>query len=110
MVQEDVMKYLCLVIYDEKKLEAMSKSELEALDIEGLAFDDSPRKSGHLVAAADPLQPIIPISNDPCSGWRSASKPLTCARKNSSLIGSGQAPSLFQSASAPPPGDLQAGA
>ena len=56
MVQEDVMKYLCLVIYDEKKLEAMSKSELEALDIESLAFDDSLRKSGHLVAA-DPLQP-----------------------------------------------------
>src|SRR5437016_6484340 len=50
------MKYLCLVIYDEKKLEAMSKSELEALDIESLAFDESLRKSGHLVAA-DPLQP-----------------------------------------------------
>ena len=50
------MKYLCLVIYDEKKLEAMSKSELQALDIESLAFDESLRKSGHLVVA-DPLQP-----------------------------------------------------
>jgi hypothetical protein len=51
------MKYLCLVVYDEKKLEVMSKSELEALDAESLAFDDSLRKSGHLIAA-DPLQPI----------------------------------------------------
>jgi hypothetical protein len=55
-VQEGVMKYLCLVICDEKKLEAMSKSELEALDVESLEFDESLRKSGHLVAA-DPLQP-----------------------------------------------------
>ena len=56
------MKYLCLVIYDEKKLEAMSKSELEALDIESLAFDESLRKSGHLVAA-DPLQPTSATDN-----------------------------------------------
>jgi Family of unknown function (DUF6596) len=48
---------------------------------------------------------LAPISN--CSDWRSASKPLTCARKNSSRTGSGQAPRLFQSASAPPPGGLQ---
>lgn len=51
------MKYLCLVIYDEKKLEVMSKSELEALEVESLAFDEALRKSGHLIAA-DPLQPI----------------------------------------------------
>jgi hypothetical protein len=50
------MRYLCLVVFDEKKLEAMSESELKALDVESLAFDESLRKSGHLVAA-DPLQP-----------------------------------------------------
>ena len=31
------MKYLCLVAIDEKKLEAMSKSESDALDAESLA-------------------------------------------------------------------------
>ena len=51
------MKYLCLVVYDEKKLEAMSKAELEALEVESLEYDESIRKSGHLIAAG-PLQPI----------------------------------------------------
>jgi hypothetical protein len=51
------MKYLCLVVFDEKKLEAMSKAELEALEMESLEFDESMRKSGHLIAAG-PLQPV----------------------------------------------------
>ena len=51
------MKYLCLVVYDEKRLEAMSKAELEALEVESLEYDESIRKSGHLIAAG-PLQPI----------------------------------------------------
>jgi len=45
------MKYLCMVIVDEKKLNAMSDSELQALDDESLAFDDTLRKRGHLLAA-----------------------------------------------------------
>ena len=45
------MKYLCMVIVDEKKLNAMSESELQALDDESLAFDDTLRKRGHLIAA-----------------------------------------------------------
>jgi hypothetical protein len=45
------MKYLCMVIVDEKKLNAMSESELQALDDESLAFDDTLRKRGHLLAA-----------------------------------------------------------
>lgn len=32
-VQGGAMKYLCLVVFDEKKLEAMSKAELEALEV-----------------------------------------------------------------------------
>jgi hypothetical protein len=45
------MKYLCMVFYDEKKLEALSASEWQALDDESLAHDDALRKSGHFIAA-----------------------------------------------------------
>jgi len=45
------MKYLCMVFYDEKKLNAMSESESQALDDESLAYDDALRKGGHFVAA-----------------------------------------------------------
>ena len=45
------MKYLCMVFYDEKKLNAMSESESQALDDESLAYDDALRKRGHFVAA-----------------------------------------------------------
>lgn len=51
------MKYLCLVICDEKKLEALSESESNALDRESLAYDDELRKSGHFIAA-QALQPV----------------------------------------------------
>jgi hypothetical protein len=45
------MKYLCMVFYDEKKLNALSESESQALDDESLAYDDTLRKHGHFVAA-----------------------------------------------------------
>jgi hypothetical protein len=45
------MKYLCLVYYDEKNLDALSKSEFDALVGESLDYDDALRKSGHFVAA-----------------------------------------------------------
>jgi hypothetical protein len=45
------MKYLCMVFFDEEKLNAMSASELQALDDESLAYDDSIKKRGHLLAA-----------------------------------------------------------
>jgi len=45
------MKYLCLVFYDEKNLNALSESDLQALDDESLAHDDVLRKRGQLVAA-----------------------------------------------------------
>jgi hypothetical protein len=45
------MKYLCMVFYDEKKLNALSESESQALDDESLAYDDTLRKGGHFVAA-----------------------------------------------------------
>ena len=45
------MKYLCMVIIDEKKLDAMPESDLQALVDESLDYDDTLRKSGHFVAA-----------------------------------------------------------
>jgi hypothetical protein len=51
------MKYLCSVFFDERKLEALSSADLDALDVESLAFDDVLRKGGHLLAA-QALQPV----------------------------------------------------
>jgi hypothetical protein len=40
-----------MVIVDEKKLNAMSESDLQALDDESLDYDDTLRKSGHFLTA-----------------------------------------------------------
>ena len=45
------MKYLCMVFFDEKNLEALPERESQALDDESLAYDDTLRKRGHFVAA-----------------------------------------------------------
>jgi hypothetical protein len=45
------MKYLCMVFYDEKTLNALSAAELQTLDDESLAYDETLRKRGHLIAA-----------------------------------------------------------
>lgn len=45
------MKYLCLIYYEEQKLDALSKSELDTLLDEASAYDEVLRKSGHLIAA-----------------------------------------------------------
>jgi hypothetical protein len=45
------MKYLCMVFYDEKRLEALSGRESQALDDESLAHDQALRESGHFLAA-----------------------------------------------------------
>ena len=44
------MKYLCMVVIDEKKLAAMPEAAGQALTDESLAYDDSLRNSGHLLA------------------------------------------------------------
>jgi hypothetical protein len=51
------MKYLCMVFFDEKKLDALPKKEFEALVQESLAYDDVLRKNGHFIAA-QALQPV----------------------------------------------------
>jgi hypothetical protein len=45
------MKYLCMVIVDEKRLQSLSDSEAQALDDESLEYDDALRKKGHFLAA-----------------------------------------------------------
>lgn len=45
------MKYLCMVYIDEEKLDALSESELDALDGESLAYDEQLRKSGHYLVS-----------------------------------------------------------
>jgi hypothetical protein len=45
------MKYLCLIFTEERKLEALSKSEWEALVREHLDFDETLRQSGHFIVA-----------------------------------------------------------
>ena len=49
------MKYLCLVYIEQKKLDALSKGEYDALVDEARAYDEELRKSGHHVVS-DTLQ------------------------------------------------------
>jgi hypothetical protein len=51
------MKYLCSVFFDEKNLDGLSESALQTLDDESLAFDQTLRERGHLIAA-QALQPV----------------------------------------------------
>jgi hypothetical protein len=51
------MKYLCLAYEEEKKLNALSKSEWGALRDETLAYVEELRKDGCLIAA-EPLQSV----------------------------------------------------
>src|SRR5256886_704371 len=56
-IREDVMKYLCLIYDEEKKVGSMSKNESDAFMGEYYAFTEGIQKSGHYVAG-EALQPI----------------------------------------------------
>jgi len=45
------MRYLCLICYDERKLEALSKEERDALAQEADAYCEELRNGGHYVAS-----------------------------------------------------------
>ena len=45
------MKYLCMVIVDEKKIKSLSEADSQALDDESLEYDKTIRKSGHFLVA-----------------------------------------------------------
>jgi hypothetical protein len=51
------MRYLCLVYHDEKKLDALSKSEWEALVDAHLDYDDVLRETGQFVIG----QALLPV-------------------------------------------------
>jgi hypothetical protein len=55
--RRETMRYLCLVYYDEKKLDALSTSEYDALVAEALAYREVLRKSGHYIIS-DGLQSV----------------------------------------------------
>jgi len=44
------MKYLCMIFFDERRLDALCKHEYDALVQESLAYDDVLRSGGHLLA------------------------------------------------------------
>jgi hypothetical protein len=54
---EKTMKYLCMIYYDEKKLDNMPKSERDALYAEAYAYYDELVRSGHGIAG-DPLESV----------------------------------------------------
>lgn len=45
------MRYLCMIFFDERRLDALSPVEHAALATEAAAYDGELRASGHLVAA-----------------------------------------------------------
>ena len=51
------MKYLCLVYQEETKLDALSKSEYDAVVSEVLDYREELRQRGHYIASS-PLQPV----------------------------------------------------
>jgi hypothetical protein len=56
-LQEDVMKYLCLIYDEEQKLNAMSKAESDQFMGEYFGFTEDIRKKGHYVAG-EALHPV----------------------------------------------------
>jgi hypothetical protein len=51
------MKYLLMCCHEEKKMDAMSKSECDAIMDETSAYCDALQSSGHLIVA-EPLEPV----------------------------------------------------
>jgi hypothetical protein len=41
------MRYLCMICYEQKALDNLSRSEFDALVVEALAYDDELRNAGH---------------------------------------------------------------
>jgi hypothetical protein len=54
---EDVMRYLCLIYDEERKIAALSQGESDAFMGEYFAFTDGIRASGHYLAG-EALQPV----------------------------------------------------
>jgi len=57
------MKYLLLCCHEEKKVDSMSKSEIDAIMEETIAYCEALKKSGHLlgVEALEPIQTAMSV-------------------------------------------------
>ena len=58
------MKYMLLCCHEEKKVDSMSKSDVDALMEETMAYCDALKKSGHLLAveALEPIQVAMSVT------------------------------------------------
>jgi hypothetical protein len=52
------MRYLCMVCYEQKTLDSLSKPEFDSLVAEALAYDDELRKGGHYLYSGA-LQSVV---------------------------------------------------
>jgi hypothetical protein len=78
------MKYLCLVYLEEKKLNAQSKGESDALIKESLAHDDVLRKSGHYIVSNHFSPFDSPRPSGPATAWPSSPTVPSPRRKSGS--------------------------
>ncbi|HEU4501579.1 MAG TPA: YciI family protein [Nitrospira sp.] len=58
------MKYMLLCCHEEKKVDSMSKSDVDALMEETMAYCEALKKSGHLLAveALEPIQAAMSVT------------------------------------------------
>jgi hypothetical protein len=62
------MKYLCLAYYDEKKFDALPKSEVDTLVSQCKSHDEELHKSGHLILVGSLAATKESTSLRPCGG------------------------------------------
>ncbi len=62
------MKYLCLAYYDERKFEALSKAEFDAIVSKCPHYDEALRDSGHLIVQASLQSPRATTTVRPRNG------------------------------------------
>jgi len=68
------VKYLCLCYYDQRKFEALSESELEAVGPACRPHDEALRNSGHLMLVGSLAEPPSSRTLRPGSGGPSVSE------------------------------------
>jgi hypothetical protein len=65
------MRYLCLIYYDEKILNALPKNDREALSAESYAYCEVLRQRGEFIAA-EPLEPVHTATTVRIKGGKTA--------------------------------------
>ena len=80
------MRYLCLIYYDEKNLNALSKSEREALSAESYAYCEVLRQNGQFIAA-EPLESVYAATTVRIKGGKPGITDGPCAEINEQLGG-----------------------